>query len=588
MTLKLIHSQTTHRGNHREQNEDSCENKKTRNGHLFVTCDGMGGAAEGKKASSIAVKSVMEFFEKETYENIQIALYQSLQFTNEQIYASAQTNPAYKGMGTTACIVLFRNDEMYFAHVGDSRIYQQTNGKLKNLTRDHSFVNQLVDQGTIKPAEAKTHPEKNRILKALGVHNQVEPTVSSQSTLLKKGDIVLLCSDGLTDMVSDASIAETLNEEKNIVEKTDLQLQKALDNGGKDNITLQLIEITESPHTKTVFIDKTPKNLADTLIGEEGTVNGIKYKFSKKHLFIAIPVLILLGWFLVSYWGRTVGDKNGELVDKTAQIDATKIKKWEAMPDSVKIAIETSETEKTVDSISTIEFLFDIGKDSLVELNNGKEEFKLGEMVCLRKKREGEDGQKAIEHLKEKTDSGDNSGKKPETKITLPEYVTLKYGEYDHKKDVFNNVADILNKYPSITKKYILTINSKEKDDFKAGERIYLTQEYYNAAHPEKSSEQIVVGGNKSEENEISSESDTIKEVNAKLKKWTKHHEFITVGEEVNEEDGMIIRPYQATKVSGKKIGELLKINGNISQDDFNKLEIIYLTEKAYKNKDNK
>lgn len=376
MTLKFIHSQITHRGNHREQNEDSCENKETLNGHLFVTCDGMGGAAEGKKASSIGVKSIIEFFEKESYENLQIALYQSLKFANEQIYATAQINPSFKGMGTTACVVLFNKDEMFFAHLGDSRIYLQTDGKLKHLTRDHSFVNQLVDQGTIKPNEAKNHPEKNRILKALGVHIDIDPTVSSQPTLLKKEDVVLLCSDGLTDMVSDPSIEATLNEELTVAEKTDILLQKALDNGGKDNITVQLIEITDSPHTKTVFIDKTIKDLATTLTGEEGAVKNKKYKFSKKYLLVLLPVLLLLGWLLVSVLGKNEVLKE----DKIESVG------WKNTPVAVILRGYTKEQDSSVASIDTIYSLFELDQTTLAIFNNGKKknEYKRNSIVYLK------------------------------------------------------------------------------------------------------------------------------------------------------------------------------------------------------------
>lgn len=413
--MTITHSQTTNRGNHREENEDSCEHKETRNGHIFVTCDGMGGAAEGKKASSIGVKSILEFFERETYENIQIALYQSLKFSNEQIFATAQLNPAFKGMGTTACVVLFQKDEMYFAHVGDSRIYLQTDGKLKHLTRDHSFVNQLVDQGTLKPNEAKNHPEKNRILKALGVNLDLEPTVSSQPVLLKKGDVVLLCSDGLTDMVSDTAIQAVLNEEKTIAEKTELLLQKALDNGGKDNITVQLIEITESPHSKTVFADKTPKDLATTLTGE-GTINRKKYRFSKKHLAVLLPVLVLLGFLMV--WNYRKGDE--KLIMKE------EITLWTEMPDSVKIGDKNNQVEGTVKDIAAIEFLFCMDEDCLALLNSGKRYFKKGDLVSLKetenhdsiqKNKAAHDGVKRdeteeIPKMNEETDKKENNDRK--------------------------------------------------------------------------------------------------------------------------------------------------------------------------------
>lgn len=436
----LTHSQTTHRGNVREQNEDSCENKETRNGHLFVTCDGMGGAAEGKKASSIAVRSISEFFEKETYENIQIGLYQSLQFANEQIYATSQANPTYKGMGTTACVVVFRNDEMYFAHVGDSRIYLHSDGKLKHLTRDHSFINQLVDQGTINPAEAKTHPQKNRILKALGVNPQVESTVSSQPTLLKKGDVVLLCSDGLTDMVPDATIAEVLNEEKSISEKTNLLLQKALDNGGKDNITIQLVEIIESPHIKTVFMDKTPKDLSTTLTGEEETIKGKKYKFSKKHLVVLLPILLIAFYFL--FKEKAEGAKKLRVAD-----------------------IECGSLDYDE------ECYLKVNNDSLGTSKNTINTVAIAESDDIN----GPTTQK----------KDDISRRNSSANRTIPEFVKLDYSNPDPENGKFQKVSDIILKYPSLTEQDILRINGKNKsEDFKKNERVYLNEDAFNKVYP--------------------------------------------------------------------------------------------------------
>jgi len=256
MSYKYQYQEISHKGNVRENNEDSCENKETSNGHLFVLCDGMGGAVGGKKASGIAVKSIVEFFEREEYENIQIALNKSLEFANEQIYATAQTYPDFKGMGTTACVLLIKDDLIHYAHVGDSRIYLTTDEKLYQLTNDHSFVNQLIKQGTITAEEAKNHSQKNRILKAIGVHPQVEPSVSSQPTHLKKDDILLLCSDGLSDMVSDEMIHDTLSIKGALSLKTKSLLNQALDNGGVDNISIQTIEIEESPYKTTSFINK--------------------------------------------------------------------------------------------------------------------------------------------------------------------------------------------------------------------------------------------------------------------------------------------------------------------------------------------
>jgi len=297
MDFQFIYSEISHKGNIRQENEDSCQIVETLNGTLFVVCDGMGGAVGGKKASSIAVASIVEFFNKEHYENLQIALYKSLTFANEQIYATSQMYPDFKGMGTTACVVLVQKSIIYFAHVGDSRIYLFSNKTLFQLTKDHSFVNQLIDQGTITVEESITHHNKNRILRALGVHQKVETTVSSQPLLLKKEDILLICSDGLNDMVTDIEITNLIDKEEPLEKKTNSLLTSALENGGKDNITIQALEILESPHKKTDFVDKTlyteNKKPITTIVEVDQ-----KKKRNKMVAFILIP-LFLLGLFLI-------------------------------------------------------------------------------------------------------------------------------------------------------------------------------------------------------------------------------------------------------------------------------------------------
>lgn len=293
MELKTYHHQETHVGNVRENNEDSAAIKQTINGHVFIVCDGMGGAAEGKKASSIAVASLIEFFEKEYYENIQIALHKSLEFANEQIYATAQAFPDFEGMGTTACVLIIRETDVYFAHVGDSRIYLKSKTLLYQLTRDDSYVNHLIAQNIITIEEAKTHPDKNRILKALGTSASVVPTVVAKAAHLQSGDILLIATDGLTDMLDDTRINDILSETDTLDNKGKKLVQEALDNGGMDNVTFQLIHILESPHQESLFIDKSmvPPQKNDE-VNMDATFPQQK-PFDKKK--VALGILFLIG-----------------------------------------------------------------------------------------------------------------------------------------------------------------------------------------------------------------------------------------------------------------------------------------------------
>ena len=248
-------------GNVRKAQEDSHDMAAlTPNGDVFVVCDGMGGHVGGKQASSIAVKSIIEYLKADKYSQPLQALNDALQYANMQILGYANAHPELKGMGTTACIVLLQDSEAYIAHVGDSRIYLYL-GKEKQLhrvTKDHSFVQTLVDAGQITDDEAEHHPNKNRILKALGIKPALEPSFNAVKP--KNDDVFLICSDGLSGMISDKVIGEMMSKDVSLRQKGDLLINSALDAGGLDNITIELIKISSSPHSKSKFESYNPIN----------------------------------------------------------------------------------------------------------------------------------------------------------------------------------------------------------------------------------------------------------------------------------------------------------------------------------------
>jgi len=251
-------------GNVRKAQEDSHDMAlKTPNGDVFVVCDGMGGHVGGAKASSLAVESIINNLKEKKYDNPVDALNDSLQFANMQILGFANEHPEYKGMGTTACVLLLQSDGTYFAHAGDSRIYLYL-GKEKELhriTKDHSYVQTLVDAGRITDEQAEHHPNKNRILKALGVTPNLEPTFNKAKP--KNGDIFLICSDGLCGMIPDSTIEKVLGQNSTLEAKGELLIRLAMQGetvqpGGQDNCTLELIEIDNSPWPKSEFTSYNP------------------------------------------------------------------------------------------------------------------------------------------------------------------------------------------------------------------------------------------------------------------------------------------------------------------------------------------
>ena len=237
----------------RKGNEDSCSYLQTINGFLFVVCDGIGGHVGGATASTVAVNSTVDFFNKEKYKNLKQALIDSIVYSNRKILDVVAEKPELKGMGTTICILLIHEDKVWFAHVGDSRIYlfNSCEQKLHRLTKDHSVVQALVDKGEILESEAESHPQRNRILRALGIKQEVHPDVTNSPLLPATGDIFLLCTDGLSCMVNDETLQQILTTNISLQEKGTSMLHLANQSGGVDNITIQLVQISNSPHQQT-------------------------------------------------------------------------------------------------------------------------------------------------------------------------------------------------------------------------------------------------------------------------------------------------------------------------------------------------
>lgn len=263
MSLTIVNSDNVFQkdviGNVRTAQEDSHDIAVlTPNGDVFVVCDGMGGHVGGKQASSIAVKSIIEHLKKEKYDQPMQALNDALQFANMQILGYAKAHPELRGMGTTACIVLLQDTEAYIAHVGDSRIYlyMGKEQQLHRVTKDHSYVQTLVDAGQISDEEAEHHPNKNRILKALGIKPELVPTCNVLRP--KNGDCFLICSDGLNGMITDSTIEGVLKQNIPLADKGERLIQLALEAGGQDNITVELIQITSSPHSQSQFVSFNP------------------------------------------------------------------------------------------------------------------------------------------------------------------------------------------------------------------------------------------------------------------------------------------------------------------------------------------
>ena len=210
---------------------------------LYILADGMGGYKGGEIASKLAVTCARNYIEnniKETpkdKESLIQLVGSSVEYANMVVYEKAKEDPELEGMGTTLEICLVYNNRAYIAHVGDSRIYRIRKEFMRKITKDHSYVQKLVEDGTITKEEADKHPKKNMLMKALGCNAFVEPDVTIKGFL--KGDTVIICSDGLTNMLTQDEIYNIATSKFEYA-PSDL-IEKANKKGGYDNITVIII-----------------------------------------------------------------------------------------------------------------------------------------------------------------------------------------------------------------------------------------------------------------------------------------------------------------------------------------------------------
>lgn len=217
---------------------------------LAILADGMGGHNAGDVASEMAIEEMSEYFLKTNAENFQSPelkkqwMLEMIKNINEKIYNHSLSHEGCQGMGTTLIAVLIDGNQCLISHIGDSRVYYFTSETRFLITRDHSYVNILVENGEISEEEAQNHPQKNFIVKALGTEPTIEPDFYEQS--LTNYSYLLICSDGLSNKISTEEMAAIVTYPMSILEKGKKLVQYANDRGGEDNITLILLLMNDA------------------------------------------------------------------------------------------------------------------------------------------------------------------------------------------------------------------------------------------------------------------------------------------------------------------------------------------------------
>lgn len=214
---------------------------------VAVLADGMGGYSAGEVASNMATTSITAELTRwlsrressKHADDLCRLLALSVDKANREILQAAAGNPSFKSMGTTVVVAVFLDDRLYLTHVGDSRCYRLRGGELAQITKDHSMVQEQVDAGLITRALAAHAPGRNLLTRALGVESRLPLEVKIH--LVEAGDLYLMCSDGLTDMVDDASIASLMRENTELAQRASALVHLANAKGGRDNVTVMLI-----------------------------------------------------------------------------------------------------------------------------------------------------------------------------------------------------------------------------------------------------------------------------------------------------------------------------------------------------------
>ncbi len=256
MTLGLRYAARSDRGLVRANNEDSVY----AGARLLALADGMGGHAAGEVASQLVIAALAHLDDDEPGGDLLSKLNEAVHQGNSAIAAHVEADPELEGMGTTLTAILFAGNRLGLVHIGDSRGYLLRDGELNQITKDDTFVQTLVDEGRITAEEAHSHPQRSLIMRALTGH-EVEPTLIMREA--RVGDRYLLCSDGLSDPVSQDTILEALQIE-DVVESADRLIELALRGGGPDNVTVVVADVVDYDYGQTQPI------LAGAVSGDDG------------------------------------------------------------------------------------------------------------------------------------------------------------------------------------------------------------------------------------------------------------------------------------------------------------------------------
>lgn len=285
----------TDTGKVRSVNEDSMTTFDSPNGRVVVVCDGMGGQNAGDVASQLAVAVIQDILSDNTFATPEEAITRSVIAANQAILRRAAQDESLSGMGSTCVMAIIKDGKVYYGSVGDSRIYYISNGMIRQITKDQSYVQTLVDEGKITQEAAEYHQDKNQITNALGIESMTPPVVCQMPIVPEPGSVFLLCSDGLSGMINNNAILITLsNSNISLNERAQQLVSQANAAGGLDNITVQLVEFPQGGADVTT--DFKPSS------GGQAYVNHKGGKKTNTTFIVAICLLLIAVLGCGAYW----------------------------------------------------------------------------------------------------------------------------------------------------------------------------------------------------------------------------------------------------------------------------------------------
>ena len=282
----------TDTGRTRRVNEDSMVTFDSPNGRVVAVCDGMGGQNAGDVASQLAVAVIQDILSDNTFATPEEAITSSVIAANQAILRKASMNEDMQGMGATCVMLIVKDGKVYYGSVGDSRIYYIANGMIRQITKDQSYVQTLVDAGQITQEAAEHHQDKNQITNALGVEGMTPPVIGQMPITPEPNSTFLLCSDGLSGMINNNTILNTVSRhDLTLNERAQMLVEQANEAGGLDNITVQLVEFPA-------------EDMAMSPMGSPSVSSAIVQPKKKSHavLYSLIAALLVIAVAGGAYW----------------------------------------------------------------------------------------------------------------------------------------------------------------------------------------------------------------------------------------------------------------------------------------------